>query len=198
MPAVNGLRYPELGDLTAVPTDLQNLATDIARKFVQTVPNDAALNTVLDMQAGDRVQILSTGLTATYNGTAWTIGRLIYNGTTFADPTDTAWVTPYIGQNGWVSYDNTGANIHETHGYRRVNGIVYLKGLISSGAAQAYIFTLPVGFRPSQRLMRTVHANGGSARMDIESGGGISIQAYASGSNNSFVSLAPTQFVAEQ
>lgn len=56
---------------------------------------------------------------------------------------DTGWIAPTL-LNGWVNY---GAN-WEPAGYRRKDGILYLRGLITAGAASTTFFNLPAGFRP--------------------------------------------------
>jgi hypothetical protein len=57
---------------------------------------------------------------------------------------DTGWIAPAL-QSGWGQYAGW-----EPAGYRRINGIVYLRGLISGGTTTdgTLIFTLPAGFRP--------------------------------------------------
>jgi hypothetical protein len=53
---------------------------------------------------------------------------------------DTGWITMTPLLNGWVSV--------ATPQYRRVDGIVYLRGRVQSGTASTNIFVLPAGFRP--------------------------------------------------
>lgn len=53
--------------------------------------------------------------------------------------------------NSWVSFDDT----YGPPRYCRRGGIVYLQGMVKSGTAQT-IATLPVGYRPSMRLMFVV------------------------------------------
>lgn len=70
--------------------------------------------------------------------------KTLFNGiSTFS--TDTGWIDLPL-QNGWTNYGGQ----WETAQYRRVNGIVYLKGLIKPGTTttQTVIATLPAGFRP--------------------------------------------------
>lgn len=62
---------------------------------------------------------------------------------------DTGWISvaSTVGfQNGWVDYDA------RTVRYRRLNGVVYIEGLAKNGTAGSTIFTLPQGFRCSNRL----------------------------------------------
>lgn len=55
---------------------------------------------------------------------------------------DTGWIAPTL-LNGWVNYGGQ----WETAAYRRRDGMVYLRGLITGGTASTF-FNLPVGFRP--------------------------------------------------
>jgi len=59
---------------------------------------------------------------------------------------DTGWRAATL-LNGWLNY----GDIWEPAGYRRMNGQVYLRGLVKLGTVGAYtpIFTLPYGFRPA-------------------------------------------------
>lgn len=69
--------------------------------------------------------------------------------THFATPSavdDTGWIAPTLSS-PWGNYGTT----WETAGYRRKNGVVYLRGLLTPSSAPgggANIWTLPVGFRP--------------------------------------------------
>lgn len=55
---------------------------------------------------------------------------------------DTGWLTP-VFQNGWVDYGGQWVPA----GYRRISGVVFLRGLIKSGTIPGDAFTVPVGFR---------------------------------------------------
>ena len=57
-------------------------------------------------------------------------------------PDDTGWITPVLGS-GWTVASG------DTPQYRRLNGIVYMRGRASSSGSTAIIFTLPVGFQQS-------------------------------------------------
>lgn len=62
-------------------------------------------------------------------------------------------------QNGWTNYAYPYGG---TNNYKKVGGIVFLRGLISSGttATGTLILTLPSGYRPSMNLIFTVPASG--------------------------------------
>jgi hypothetical protein len=55
-----------------------------------------------------------------------------------------AWKTPTF-QNNWMNFAGT----YQKAGYYKHDGIVYLRGLVKSGAMQVAMFTLPVGYRPA-------------------------------------------------
>jgi len=55
---------------------------------------------------------------------------------------DTAWITPTL-ENGWTHFDGLGAPVQ----YRRLGGVVYLRGLVTGGAGGTQAFALPPGFR---------------------------------------------------
>lgn len=61
---------------------------------------------------------------------------------------DTGWQTPTLS-NSWTSVAG------QTIQYRRLNGVVYLRGRASGGTTGA-IFTLPVGFRPTNSFVVAV------------------------------------------
>lgn len=67
---------------------------------------------------------------------------------------DTGWLTPTLNS-PWIQYDNTNWPAR----YRRLNGVVYCKGLVryTSGIGDQTITTLPEGFRPSTALILTSH-----------------------------------------
>jgi hypothetical protein len=79
---------------------------------------------------------------------------------------DSDWVEPTL-VNSWVSYDST----YGPPGYRKIAGMVYLKGLIKSGTLSTVIFTLPVGFRPSASVTPSRYflasGNGGITYVEI-------------------------------
>lgn len=76
---------------------------------------------------------------------------------------NTGWIT-IAGDSGWIDVGTTGAppflnswtNYGSTWskaGYRKINGIVYLKGLVSRSTSRAFsVFALPVGYRPEADL----------------------------------------------
>lgn len=105
--------------------------------------------------------------------------------TSFVVGDDTGWIpAPLV--NGWVDYGSnwTGAR------YRRVNGMVYLQGVVKNGTAPGTIFTLPEGFRPgggsNGNIIAASSSTGSEVRIDVLAGGAI----YNQSSVNGYVSLA--------
>lgn len=107
-------------------------------------------------------------------------------------PTTAGWTT--LTLNGWVPFD-TG---HTQPRYRKgSDGIVSVKGLIKNGDTNpgAVIATLPVGFRPKERLCIAGVAGAAHSRIDILANGQIIVGGYA---NPGWTSLDNIMFVAEQ
>lgn len=79
----------------------------------------------------------------------------------------TAWITASPMQNGWVAYD---ARVPQ---YRKIGDIVYLRGVIKSGALGSQAFTLPVGYRPPSlgNLGFAVESNSAFGLVNIEPSG---------------------------
>jgi hypothetical protein len=68
-------------------------------------------------------------------------------------PVGAGWVAPTL-LNAWVNYDVTTFN---AAGYRRVGGMVVLRGLVKSGTINTPIFNLPAAFRPArENILATV------------------------------------------
>lgn len=97
-------------------------------------------------------------------------------------------------QNGWVFY---GAPYSTPQYTRSSDGLVVLKGLIRSGTATdgTTLFTLPAGYRPSQRLLLSSEDNGSWARIDVLPNGLVTIQ---SNGNSAWLALDSIHFMAEQ
>jgi hypothetical protein len=72
---------------------------------------------------------------------------------TSANLGDTGWTTVDSFSNGFGSGGNT-------PGYRRLNGVVYLRGNISGGTANQTAFTLPTGHRPATDFVLVVQQLG--------------------------------------
>lgn len=106
-------------------------------------------------------------------------------------PAPTAWTAPVLSGT-WVNFGGTFAPA----GYRKVAGVVYLRGVVRLGADGSTIFTLPVGFRPpvvgagGDLLMPTVSNVAGG--LDVTTAG---IVRHRAGTGTTFVSLDGIRFL---
>jgi len=87
-------------------------------------------------------------------------------------------------ESSWVNYDAG----YDTAAFSITGtGVVYIKGLVKSGAAFATVFTLPVGYRPALDLIFSVIQGDNTAiRLTITSGGVL----IFTSTDNAFVSLS--------
>lgn len=81
---------------------------------------------------------------------------------------DTGWI-PLPGINGWVWYGGS----WETPAYRKLNGIVYLRGLLTGGAAGTAFCVLPPGYRASGNRHFPVAAGGTIGLVNVMADGTI-------------------------
>ena len=104
-------------------------------------------------------------------------GLINYLEAKWLSPVDTGWHD--IGDpgepaftNGWVNFDN----LFKHAGFTKdPDGTIHLKGLIKSGTVGATAFTLPVGFRPSNRDLRDEISNNAQGRIDISEDGTVQV-----------------------
>lgn len=109
---------------------------------------------------------------------------------------DTAWIAPTL-VNSWANYGGS----WETVAYRRLNGVVYLRGLARNPGARPTgdtIFTLPAGFRPSTDQHALVaYANAASfAVINIYADGRVTLNTATAA--NMYLSLRGQVFPADQ
>lgn len=99
--------------------------------------------------------------------------------------------------NGWQNFGNG----WQTARYRRGSGgQVYLQGLIMHPNANetGTAASLPEGFRTlTGTLMFVALAGGGSARIDVDGNGTLSVLGYSSGASSAYVSLSGITYQAE-
>lgn len=105
-------------------------------------------------------------------------------------------ITNVTFQNSWANYAG-GTEYGACGYYKDAMGIVHLRGLMSSGTLNAAAFTLPVGCRPTHRLIFTQLTGGNNTvgRIDILPDGTVVPQA---GVNNAWVTLEGISFIALQ
>ena len=112
--------------------------------------------------------------------TGYAFSQLSFNFNNFNS--EEAWIVPAF-MNSWTNYDTT----YNPAGYFKDSlGIVHLRGLVKNGTNNTTIFTLPVGYRPSNRELQAVQTNLNIiGRVDILADGQVTV---VSGSNG-WVSL---------
>lgn len=147
------------------------LATALGRTHI--VADAAALAALTGLREGDIAYQADTDAIYTYTGAVW----VQLGGT----PT---WAAPTFA-NSWVNY---GAP-YQAARYTKVNGIVYLEGVIKSGVVGSAAFTLPAGFRPAAAIILPTQSSSGSnglGRIDITSAGVVTPTA----GDNSYFSIS--------
>lgn len=102
----------------------------------------------------------------------------------------TGWVSLTL-QNGWLYYGSPFTTPQYT---KSADGLVSLKGLINTGTVGATVATLPVGYRPTGRVLYGNVSYGLYSRVDIDSSGNI----IAVAGNNGWFSLDNISFFAGQ
>ena len=112
--------------------------------------------------------------------TGYAFSQLSFNFNNFNS--EEAWIVPAF-MNSWTNYDTT----YNPAGYFKDSlGIVHLRGLVKNGTNNTTIFTLPVGYRPSNQELQAVQTNLNTiGRVDILADGQVTV---VSGSNG-WVSL---------
>ncbi|NCQ93148.1 MAG: hypothetical protein GPJ19_21070, partial [Microcystis aeruginosa LG13-13] len=120
--------------------------------------------------------------------TGYAFSQLSFNFNNFNS--EEAWIVPAF-MNGWINFDTT----HNPAGYFKDSlGIVHLRGLVKNGTNNTTIFTLPVGYRPSNQELQAVQTNLNTiGRVDILADGQVTV---VSGSNG-WVSLDGITFRAD-
>lgn len=106
-----------------------------------------------------------------------------------AGSSDTGWLAP-VFTNGWTSYAAPFGPV----GYRKLNGVVFLRGLAQTGTLNTAIFTLPVGYRPTLNLRIPAIAADAFAQTAINATGEV-VQLTAS--SNTWHSVM-CSFIADQ
>lgn len=111
-----------------------------------------------------------------------TTGTSAYTTNTIAIP---LWYVPTL-QSNWKVFDSTtpGNGGYSTPAYTKTAAdVVVLKGVIKDGstALDAPIMTLPVGYRPSHRLIFQTDSSGQASRVDVMPNGDVLVNRVSSG-----------------
>lgn len=178
-------------DLTRIATVTGGTATTISVKFDgESVASSRAYPKLYAPSfVNDRVVMLRTGST-------WTaIGRI--PSTSPDTSPDTGWIALTLAS-GWSNYGST----WEQAAYRRLNGVVYLRGLLIQGSGAtmnggALIANLPVGFRSgTDQHLAVGGINGSPGIINIMANGNIQVNTAVG--NAQWLSLRVTPFPADQ
>lgn len=133
------------------------------------------------LEDGSLSDQLDTNTIYRYSGSVWV-----------AVVEDTGWIVPTLGS-GWSNF----AAPYATTAYRRINGVVHLKGFVKGGTGGT-MFTLPTGFRPTEQQTIVVSSALSTAILSVGAGTGIvSVAGYGSGGSNVNLQLN-SSWVAEQ
>lgn len=96
------------------------------------------------------------------------------------DANDSGWVTVTY-EHGWVEHSSTWGPVQ----YRKMGGFVVMRGLAKDGTIGSSMFTLPVGFRPTQGHVVPCVTNNLFGRIDVETDGTVTCVT----GDNAYVSL---------
>lgn len=167
--AADGVQVPAGTDAFSPPTQFKTWADKAAtyhnRVIVTALTDRDALT---GMSEGWRCYVTADNSEWVYNGSTWIAAYLL---------ADTGWITPTL-LNSWVNF---GAP-YRTCQYRRLNGVVYVSGLLKSGTttANTVLFNLPAGFRPSANLFFGTQSNSAMATVQLAGNGDLSLSAGVS------------------
>lgn len=114
--------------------------------FENTTTGATNTKKYLRMNGSGGIEIINNAYTANIftledNGNLTGLNNVTANGTVSATN---------IGDSGWQTVSSFSNSYSGTNvAYRKINNVVYLRGRISGGTANAGAFTLPSGYRPS-------------------------------------------------
>ena len=155
---VAGFRYDTKGGETFIMA-----AKNINTKIVFAVGHDISVNPGSNGEIPDNPQLTITN------------DEVLIKGKPIENAENMAWHE--VGADGEPAFENNWENFSNTYGkasFKKVNGIVYIRGLVKSGDNRSTIFTLPEGYRPAVRIMLSAPMHGKNAvRLDIDKDGHI-------------------------
>lgn len=191
------------------PIDVVYQAFGLIRRYIDVTSATLSDGSVLAMKAGQRIHLNAAenmdpiginkgaNVTATWYGYDGTVGAVLTSleagkkvgvknddGTFLADPS--SWKTPTL-QSGWVAFTIHGQSAPK---YRRnLAGQVVLKGQASDGGENTAVFTLPIGFRPTERMHFCTFGTFGICQLTIDADGVVFILNPADSSGKKYCSL---------
>lgn len=210
------------GDSAAIPETVDSLVRNLVvgdRVWVQVSNRRIVIQGKANGQANELQSQVTTNTTNIASNTS-AITSLQSADTGFnsrittleSKVTDSGWIAPTM-TNSWVNY---GGN-YTTLAYRKINGVVHLRGLIKDGTINAAICTLPAGYRPSGQTVfmqtgsqinettgaasagtahtHSVPINNGPYRVDVQSTGVVSVASTTAA--NTWVSMSGICFPAD-
>ena len=108
--------------------------------------------------------------------------------TDLAKTAQEAWITPTL-LNAWVNFAPTSVACQ----YMKDSmGFVHLRGLVKSGGINTVIYTLPLGYRPSEMMHFGTTSNNAYGQVEVYADGSVIVDI----GNNTFVSLNVPPFLA--
>ena len=84
-------------------------------------------------------------------------------------------------QNSWVNYGSGFANVAY---YKNSDGLVFLEGMVKSGANSTTVFTLPTGYIPSNNMLFNSYSGTHSFvndQIEIDTSGNVSVSTSDTG-----------------
>ena len=89
---------------------------------------------------------------------------------------------------GYRPYPSGTSTTYAPPSYRKINGVVHLRGLIEKTSAMSpgeVMWTMPVGYRPAWQVLLNCQSNGALGRVDVATNGQVILQS----GNAAWVSL---------
>ena len=141
---------------------------------------------LLQFQAGDLISldIYNRGATANCIFSVEVI-RIVgepLSGTIVTPP----WIEPSSLLNSWEAHSTQYGDL----AYRKINDVVYFKGLVKSGTINENIFNLPVGFRPAHDHILSTLSNNHEGRVTVRTDGDVEIPTPSTNEWVSFTNLS--------
>jgi hypothetical protein len=176
---------------------LINCGSTMHAIFILPTSYRPSTNKILNVQSDSGIAqlLISTDGTVMTNA-ANGVQEMTFDGITFeATNNATVILAPlvleprnYVGttdqpafQNGWVNYGSGFANVAY---YKNSDGLVFLEGMVKSGANSTTVFTLPTGYIPSNNMLFNSYSGTHSFvndQIEIDTSGNVSVSTSDTG-----------------